>query len=137
LKARVHEADIHDRRGAELLLSGLQELFPAIQMMWGDSAYQGLKDWLKEHLGWTLEITKHWWTGVSGFWVGPGQTPPQIPAGFHVLPRRWVIERTLAWLGRNRRLSKDYERLTATGEMLLYAGMSRILLRRLTTQPAT
>jgi putative transposase len=137
LKARVHEADIHDRRGAELLLSGLRELFPAIQLMWGDSAYRGLKDWLKERLGWTLEITKHWWTGVSGFWVGPGQQPPQIPAGFHVLPRRWVIERTFGWLGRNRRLSKDYERLTATGEMLLYAGMSRILLRRLTTQPAT
>lgn len=137
LKACVHEADIHDRRGAELLLSGLKDLFPAIELMWGDSAYQGLKDWLKEGLGWKLEITKHWWTGVRGFWVGPDQHPPQIPEGFHVLPRRWIVERTLAWLGRNRRLSKDYERLPATGEMLLYAGMSRILLRRLTTHYAT
>ena len=137
LKACVHEADIHDRRGAELLLSGLQELFPAIQLMWADTAYRGLKEWLAERLGWTLVITTHWWTGVSGFWVGPGQEPPQIPAGFHVLPRRWVVERTFAWLGRNRRLAKDYERLPETGEMLLYAGMSRILLRRLTTNPAT
>jgi putative transposase len=137
LKAYVHEADIHDRRGAEFLLYGLQHLFPAIQLMWGDSAYRGLKDWLSEHLGWKLAITKHWWTGDHGFWVAPGQEPPQVPSGFHVLPRRWVVERTLGWLGRNRRLSKDYERLPETGEMLLYASMSRILLRRLTTVPAT
>ncbi len=137
LKAYVHEADIHDRRGAEFLLSGLQHLFPAVPLMWGDSAYRGLKDWLAEHLGWKLAITKHWWTGDHGFWVRPGQEPPQIPSGFHVLPRRWVVERTLGWFGRNRRLSKDYERLPETGEMLLYASMSRILLRRLTTVPAT
>ena len=137
LKAYIHEADVHDRRGAEFLLCGLQHLFPAIQLMWGDSAYRGLKDWLAEHLGWKLAITKHWWTGDHGFWVGPGQEPPQIPSGFHVFPRRWVVERTLGWFGRNRRLSKDYERLPETGEMLLYASMSRILLRRLTTVPAT
>jgi putative transposase len=67
----------------------------------------------------------------------PSQTASGKPGAVQVLPRRWVIERTFAWLGRNRRLAKDYERLTATGEMLLYTGMSRILLRRLTTQPAT
>jgi transposase len=72
--------------------------------MWGDSAYRGLKDWLAEHLGWELAITKHWWTGNHGFWVRPGQEPPQIPSGFHVLPRRWVVERTLGWFGRNRRV---------------------------------
>jgi putative transposase len=137
LKVCVHPADLHDRRGAELLLSGLAVVFPKVQLMWADMAYRGLKDWLTETLGWTLSITKHWWTGVSGFWVGPGQEPPQIPAGFHVLPRRWVVERTLAWLGRNRRLSKDYERLIETSEMLLYLGMSRILLRRLTVKCAT
>jgi len=51
-----------------------------------------LKDWLRTRLGWTLTITKHWWTGVSGFWVAPGQKPPEIPKGFQVLPRRWVVE---------------------------------------------
>ncbi|WP_456305267.1 transposase [Craurococcus roseus] len=59
------------------------------------------------------------------------QQPPEIPRGFHVLPRRWVAERSIAWFGRNRRLAKDCERLTRTGEMLLYAAMSRLTLRKL------
>jgi transposase len=73
---------------------------------------------------------------MRDIWLEPDQHPPHIPDGFCVLPRRLVIERTFAWLRRNRRLPKDYERLTATGEMLLYAGMSRILLRRLSMQCA-
>ncbi|HEV2124059.1 MAG TPA: transposase, partial [Chloroflexota bacterium] len=99
-------------------------------------AYRGLKDWLQKALGETLTISKHWWTGVSGVWVAPGQNPPEIPKGFHVLPRRWVVERTFAWLCRNRRLSKDYERLCETGEMLMYLGMSRIILQRLAKNSA-
>jgi len=131
LKVDVQPADIHDRAGGEMLLGGLAGTFPNIKRMWADTAYRGLKDWLQKTLGWALTISQHWWTGVSGFWVAPGQTPPAIPKGFHVLPRRWVVERTFAWLCRNRRLSKDYERLCQTGEMLMYLGMSRIILRRL------
>ena len=131
LKAKLHPADIHDRAGAELLLAGLADQFPTIQLMWADTAYRGLKDWLLTTLGWALTISKHWWTGLHGIWALPGQPLPTIPTGFHVLARRWVVERTFAWLGRNRRLAKDYERLIETGEMLLYLGMSRVLLRRL------
>lgn len=130
LKGKVHPADIHDRSGAELLLSGLQHLFPAIELMWADTAYRGLKDWLQRALGWRLSIPQHWWTG--GVWTRIGSEPPARPSGFQVLARRWVIERTLAWLTTNRRLAKDYERLIETSEMLLYLAMSRILLRRLT-----
>jgi len=83
------------------------------------------------HLGWSVEVVKHWWTGVRGFWLAPGQEPPEIPSGFHVLPRRWVVERTLAWLGFSRRLSKDYERLTDTSESFIYVAMSRLMVRRL------
>jgi transposase len=132
LKARVHPADLHDRRGAELLLAGLKAEFPHIVLIWADSAYQGLQSWLATTLGWALVISKHWWTGLHGVWVAPGQPPPEIPRGFHVLKRRWVVERTLAWFGRNRRLSRDYERLIATAEMLLYAAMARVTLHRLT-----
>jgi putative transposase len=53
------------------------------------------------------------------------------PRGFRVLPRRWVVERTFAWLSQNRRMSKDYERLCATGETFVYAAMSRLMVRRL------
>ena len=130
LKNSVHPADIHDRAGAEILLSGLQHLFPAIELMWADTAYRGLKDWLCRALGWRLSIPQHWWTG--GVWMRAGSEPPTRPSGFQVLARRWVVERTLAWLTTNRRLAKDYERLVETGEMLLYLAMSRILLRRLT-----
>src|SRR4029079_11213670 len=94
-------------------------------------SYQGLKSWIKESLGWTLTIAKHGWTGVHGFWCAPGQQPPTIPSGFHVLPRRWVVERTFAWLSRNRRLAKDYERLPETGQTFIYMAMSRILIKRL------
>jgi putative transposase len=131
LKARVHPADIHDRRGAELLLDGLDAEFPRIALIWADTAYRGLKAWLAEALGWRLTIGKHWWTGLRGAWLAPGQPPPEIPRGFHVLKRRWVVERTFAWIGRNRRMSRDYERLVKTSERLLYASMARVTLRRL------
>lgn len=137
LKVKVHPADLHDKVGGMLLLAWLPLLFPAITRVWADTHYQGVKAWAKETLGWTIEIVKHWWTGVQGFWCAPGQEPPQIPTGFHVLPRRWVIERTFAWIGRNRRLSKDYERLPKTGETFIYMAMSRILLKRLVPPPAT
>jgi putative transposase len=94
LKVKVHPADIHDKAGGMLLLTGLQWLFSTLRLVWGDSHYEGLKSWARENLGWTIEVVKHWWTGVHKVWVAPGQEPPVIPTGFHVLPRRWVVERT-------------------------------------------
>ncbi len=98
--------------------------------MWADTASRGWKDWLCRALGWRLSIPQHGWTG--GVWTRVGSEPPLRPSGFQVLKRRWVVERTLAWLTANRRLAKDDERFVETGEMLLYLAMSRILLRRLT-----
>ncbi|HEY8610612.1 MAG TPA: hypothetical protein VIL69_04890 [Roseomonas sp.] len=88
----LHPADLHDRRGAEMLLQGLAAQFPLIALIWAHTAYRGLKDWLATALGWKLFIVKHWWTGLQGVWVAPGQAPPEVPQGFHVLPRRWVFE---------------------------------------------
>ena len=132
LKNRVHPADIHDRAGAEILLEGLQHLFPAIELMWADTAYRGLKDWLAE-ARWAgrLSIPQHWWSRrrLDAGWTRSRQ---RVRAAFRCSRRRWVVERTIAWLTTNRRLAKDYERFVETGEMLLYLAMSRILLRRLT-----
>jgi putative transposase len=133
LKAKVLPADLHDRPAAELVLVGLHRPYPGIRLMWADTAYRGLADWLDEQLGWTLEITRHWWTGAR-VWVAAGQPPPERPAGFQVLKRRWVVERTFAWLGRNRRLSKDYERLCETTETWIYLAMTKLMLRRLTAK---
>lgn len=133
IKAKVHPADIHDQEGAKLLLAPLAGKLPRMAKVWSDSAYQGLKRWVEETLGWDLEVVKHWWTGLRWVWVPEGQEPPalEIPSGFQVLPRRWVVERTFGWLGRNRRLSKDYEFLPETEEAFIYLGMVRLMLRRL------
>src|SRR3954452_15375380 len=90
LTAKVLPADLHDRPAAELVLAGLRQRFPGVQLLWADTASRGLADWPAGTLGWRLEITRHWWTGAR-VWVAAGQPPPERPAGFHVLPRRWVV----------------------------------------------
>ncbi len=137
LKAIVHPADIADRDGARVLLAWGREVSPHLQHVWADAAYRGaLIPWARAELGVEVEVVRHWWTGVRAAWVAPGSAPPEAPAGFRVLPRRWVVERTFAWLGRHRRLSKDYEQLPETGEALVYAAMVRLMARRLATTPA-
>jgi putative transposase len=132
IRAVVHPADMADRDGAKLLLAPLQGQLPRLQHIWADSAYSGkLREWIEATLGCTLEIVKHWWTGLRWVWVGPGQAPPTIPSGFHVLPRRWVVERTFAWLVLYRRLSQDDEELPETSEALIYLAMSRLMVKRL------
>lgn len=112
----VHAASVQDRDGAKLVLSKLLGRFPRLQLIWADGAYAGqLEAWAYAVGGWLLEIVRR---------------PPDTP-GFQVLPRRWVVERTLAWLGRCRRLSKDYEALPATGEAWVHIAMIHLMLRRL------
>jgi putative transposase len=115
-----------------LLLHCLHLLFPTILLVWADTHYQGLKLWAKQTLGWTIEVVKHWWINFSRRRLLYGDDMPQIPKGFHILPRRGVIERTFAWLVTNRRLAVDDEKLPETGETFIYMAMSRILMKRLT-----
>ena len=132
IRAVVHPADITDRDGARLLLAPLQGQLPCLQHVWADSAYTGqVREWIHTTLGCTVEIVKHWWTGLRWVWVAPGQEPPTVPSGFQVLPRRWVVERTFAWLVMYRRLGKDYEELPETSEALIYLAMSRLMVKRL------
>jgi putative transposase len=129
LKVEVHPANIADRDGAKTLLAALGTAFPHLAKLWADAGYQGrLVTWVTQTLGWTVEIVRKprrwvWWPADS--------EPPPLPTGFQVLPRRWVVERTFAWLGRYRRLSKDYEALPATEEAWIYLAMSRLLAVRL------
>ena len=116
LKVVVHAADIQDRDGAKLLLESVKGLLPRLMLIWADGGYAGcLIDWVREICGWVLEIVKR----------------NDHQSGFVVLPRRWVVERTLAWLGRYRRLSKDYEALPQTSEAVIYAAMCNLMIRRL------
>ena len=91
---------------------------PSLKLIWADQGYQGqLEVSAPIVCGWTLQIVK--------------RTEP----GFKILPRRWVVERTLAWLGREFRLSKDYEQLPEVSEAFVYASMVRLMLRRLAIAP--
>ena len=125
----VHEANVADRDGARLLLGKVGEGLSRMERVWADRGYNGaLKDWMKEQLGWALQIVKppRRWVRVP-----EGEEPPTYPKGFIVLPRRWVVERTFAWIGRNRRMSKDYELLAETTETLIHICMIRLMLKRL------
>lgn len=116
----VHSAAIQDREGAKLLFFKAATLFPSISLVWADGGYAGqLIEWLQKWCGWVLEIVRK----LEG----------QI--GFQVLPRRWVVERTFAWLGHSRRLSKDYEELTENSEAMIQVAMIRLMLQRLCRTP--
>jgi putative transposase len=146
LKARVHSAKLMDQEGIKTLLGCAGKRFPRLSHLWLDSGYRGEekgKGWVEKTLGWTVELVERprkpapkevlmaWaeqWAkeGVKVDWQK--LLPPQ---GFQVLPRRWVVERSFAWICHNRRLSKDYERLCSTGEAFVYAAMTRLMVRRL------
>ena len=113
----VHAANIQDRDGARLLLEQLRaEVKSSIKLIWADGAYKGrLAGWVREKLDALLEVVPR----------------PAQNKGFQVLPRRWVVERTLGWFNRYRRLSKDYERLSASSESMVYIASVQTLLRRL------
>ena len=115
LKSKVHAANIFDRDGIRVLLEDAKELFPRLSHLWLDAGYNGKekgKDWVEKVLGWTAEIVKRPRRWVR---VPEGEEPPPYPKGFIVLPKRWVVERSFSWIGQNRRMSKDYERVPETG----------------------
>ena len=112
----VHAANIQDRDGAKLVLVKLLNQFPRLQVIWADAAYAGrLVAWAWATGGWVLSVVR----------LNPDRRR------FGALPRRWVVERTLVWLGRCRRLSKDYEALPETGETWVHIAMVHLMLKRL------
>jgi putative transposase len=146
LKAKVMSAKVMDYEGIKWLLRRANEQFPRLRHLWLEAGYRGEDkgaDWVQKTLGWSVdlverprkpaprEVLMRWaeeWAkeGVAVDWRK--LLPPE---GFVVLPRRWVVERTLSWIEKNRRMSKDYERLCASGEAFVYTAMIRLMTRRL------
>jgi putative transposase len=111
----VHPANLQDRDGAKLVLQKLKDHFVRLRLIWADAGYGGqLVSWARTWGGWALEIVRR-----------------SQPHAFEVLPRRWVVERTFAWLGRHRRLAKDYEALPQTSEALIHLAMVNLMVHRL------
>ena len=115
--AAVHPADVQDRDGAVPLLASIRSAFPWLRHVFADSGYAGAKlQTALASLGkWIVQIVKR----------------SDTAQGFQVLPRRWVVERTLAWLNRNRRLAKDFEALAETATAWLMLASVKLLSRRL------
>jgi putative transposase len=115
----VHAANIQDYHGAKRVLEKVTDTVDTLQCIWADGIYEkgGLVDWVQETLQIALDVVKR----------------PPDQKGFVLLARRWVVERTFAWLGRYRRLSKDYERCTLSSEGMIYAASIHTMLRRITT----
>jgi putative transposase len=113
----IHAADIQDRDGAPAVLKAILKRWPWLRHVFADGGYAGpkLKGALQKVGKFTLEIIKR----------------TNAIKGFEVLPRRWVVERTFAWLGRCRRLAKDFERTIASAEAWVFIAHIRLLTRRL------
>jgi putative transposase len=119
LVVQVLTADIQDRDGARSLLAKAKGCFPRLQKIWADGGYAGtLIGWVQDVCAWILEIVKR----------------SDTAKGFEVLPHRWIVERTFGWLNRARRLSKNYERITASSEAMVYLAMLPLMTRRLAKQ---
>jgi len=119
----VTQANVQDRVGAQSLLQRAKnKCFEQLALIWADGGYSGqpMLDWVWHLAGWLFVVVKR----------------SDDAKGFVVLPRRWVVERTFAWLGRYRRLSKDYEQLPHTSEAMIYAAMVHLMLNRLARNPA-
>ena len=117
--AVVHTADIQDRDGAPSVLTSIRASFPWLRHVFADGGYAGekLETALYGKGDWTFEIIKR----------------SDTAKGFEVLPRRWVVERTFAWFGRNRRLSKDFEETIESSTAWLMLASVQLMTRRIAT----
>jgi putative transposase len=135
LKVVVHKANLQDRESVPLLLEPVKGQFERMEKVWVDQGYTGKgKTWIEEQMHWSVEVVER---SPRRGWI---MTPDQglvwvsLPKTFEHLPRRWVVERTFGWIGRSRRMSKDYEYLTSSSEAMIYLSMLRLMLRRLARQ---
>jgi putative transposase len=116
LRVVVHSAGIQDRDGAALVLDGLRSRCPQLELVWADAGYlaRQLNDAVAAVAGLRIAIVKR-----------------SQPTGWELLPRRWVIERTFAWFGRNRRLARDYEGLVDAALACIHLATIQLPVRRL------
>lgn len=112
----VHEANLHDSKGAPKVIEKLEYKFPRPKKILADGGYRGnLGDWVAERFGWVMEVVLR---------------PDECPTKFPVLPKRWIVERSFAWLENFRRLSIDYEYLAESAEAMVQLAFTQIMLNK-------
>jgi transposase len=132
LEVKVTAASRSDKQGAQSLLEPVKDLFSRLKLLWGDSHYGGaLIAWVQEHLGWRVQV-------VRGLITAKDSSPTRETTAqqaqkcsngsFQILPRRWVVERSLAWITRWRRLARDHEGLPESSEAFIKLSASRRML---------
>ena len=129
MNAVVHSASVMDRDGAFFVLGAAYAVCDRLELIWADMGYRGerLKTWVEQVCGRKMEIVKR----PSKWGRYPIDVEPEPMPRFTMLRRRWVVERTFAWVGRYRRMSKDYEHLAGSSEAMIHLVMTRLMLRRL------
>ena len=129
IRAVVQAADLRDADGAIFVLSAAKAICTRLELVWADMGYRGLKlkEWIEQECKWQFDIVKR----PSKWGRYPVDVEPPVMPAFTVLKHRWVVERTLAWIGRYRRMSKDYEYLPESSEAMIYLTMIRLMLKRL------
>lgn len=145
LGVKVLPADITDRDGSQQLLLELRYKQPQMKLhLFADGGYKGKwEGWVKTNIGYTVEIVQRPDANTRGYWLPEGQelTPEQIKTfhghrGFVVIKKRWIVERSFAWLSFERRLNREYDLLPATTEAFIMLSFIRRMLRRLAASDA-
>lgn len=117
MSIKVHEANIHDSKGAPGVINNLEYKFPRLAKIIADGGYRGnLADWILQKFGWTLDIVLR---------------PDECPTKFKVLPKRWIVERTFSWLENFRRLTMDYEFRADTAEAMVQLACCKLMLNKI------
>src|SRR5215207_9398615 len=144
VEAKVHSAKVPDQEGIRRLLEPARSRLPRLSHLWVDAGYRGRgKEWAQRALGLEVEVVNRspkpppekvlriW--AREWFKEGHEMDLSKLPKrpGFENLPRRWIAERTFAWISHNRRMAKDYEWLCSTGEAFVHVAMTRLMVRRL------
>jgi len=135
LAVKVLGAQGSDQAGARVMCEPLKETFPTLKLIWGDSHYGGtFIEWLKEQVGWTMQTVRALTVPKRGLLVPEGEQvdwEKLFPSGFRPLPRRWVVERSFAWITRWRRLARDHEGLPQSSEAFITLSASSRMLTKL------
>jgi len=132
IAVQIQAASVQERDGGLPVLEEAKRRDPRLALVWGDSGFAGqIVERVRREVGIVLEIVKRPGEGDNKWWVSKGTQPEVFVPTFKALPWRWVVERTFGWLGRYRRLTRDFEATLASARAWIHIALIRLLTQRL------